>query len=53
MNNAQRKTILITCLILAPVLFVAGVEQGEILLVLAGPIIAIAVGLFVWAGRDR
>ena len=53
MNNSQRKIVLSLSIVLAPVLFLVGVEENEIMLGILGPIVSIAIGIFVWAGRDK
>ena len=52
MTAAQRKVVLVIGIVLAPVFFVAGVVENSILVSLAGPVVSIGVGIFVWAGRD-
>lgn len=53
MNNAQRKAILVFSILLAPLLFVAGVNDRSLLLAFAGPLLSVGVGVFAWLGRSK
>ena len=57
MNRAQRRIVLVACLLLVPVLifvgFLAGQSRTEplaVLVVLGSPVVLISLGLYVWKG---
>jgi hypothetical protein len=53
MNNTQRTIVLILSIILAPILFVWGMDEHEEALAIGAPIVSVAIGIFVWSGRDK
>ena len=60
MTNSQRRLIVIATLVFAGVQLIVGFgafmndsEGGNLLSILPGPVALVAIGVFVWMGRDR
>jgi len=53
MNNSQRRILLVFSIILASLFGLAGWFGEMAMMFLFGPPVSIAIGLFVWAGRDK
>ena len=60
MTYTQRRLILIATLVFAAIQLIIGfrafiqdTEGGNMLTILPGPLALVAIGLFVWIGRDR
>jgi hypothetical protein len=53
MTTSQRKVVLIVSILVAPVLFLAGIADENALLAFGGPILSLGAGIFVWVGRSK
>ena len=53
MSNAQRKVVLTTGLLVAPLLFLYGMEERNFIIALGGPILSVGLGIYFWVGRRK
>ena len=53
MNDAQRKVVLASSLLVAPLLLLGGFWSNNPLVALGGPVIALGIGLYFWFGREK
>ncbi len=53
MNKLQRKVVFVVSMIMAPILFFAGLGNDNGLVGFGGPVLAFGVGVFVLVGGTR
>jgi len=53
MSNTQRTVVLIVGIMLAPILYLYGMDVHSTLIILGGPIASVGLGIYFWVGREK